>query len=303
MRLEQLSAFVTLAEELNYRRAASRLYLSQPTLTGQVHDLEHQLGVRLFERGRDGTRLTAEGRRLLTYAQDVLLAFGDLVGAATDVTATGRRVRRRFAVGLGPGGIGPATWPVLECLHLLRPDLQLVVTSLTFSSAVPALRTGRVDVLLTHGPLDDGGPLHVTTVAEVPVAVILPRNHPLATRPCLDLDTVVPHFRFVPPAEMGREFRRFWLVEDHSLAGEPVERLHAEEADTLARHSARRGALGLWPSDVPVPTSSGAVLRRLSGCLGAPLQLATRATGPEFRDLLLAARHVLAGADQTSPLT
>jgi Bacterial regulatory helix-turn-helix protein, lysR family len=43
MRLEQVRAFVVLAEELNFRRAAARLFVSQPTLTAQLHQLERDL--------------------------------------------------------------------------------------------------------------------------------------------------------------------------------------------------------------------------------------------------------------------
>ena len=58
MRVEQVRAFVVLAEELNFRRAAARLFVSQPTLTAQLHQLERDLGVVLFDRGPGGTRLT-----------------------------------------------------------------------------------------------------------------------------------------------------------------------------------------------------------------------------------------------------
>lgn len=86
MRIEHVLAFTVLAEELNFRRAAARLYVSQPTLTAQIHGLERDLGVVLFERGREGTRLTDDGTALLPLARQVLRSLDDLEsgrGAAT----------------------------------------------------------------------------------------------------------------------------------------------------------------------------------------------------------------------------
>lgn len=51
MDIKQLRALVALAEQGNYRQAASRLCISQPALSKQIQALETQLGVRLFERG------------------------------------------------------------------------------------------------------------------------------------------------------------------------------------------------------------------------------------------------------------
>ena len=54
MDIKQLRALVALAEQGNYRQAASLLCISQPALSKQIQALETQLGVRLFERGRQG---------------------------------------------------------------------------------------------------------------------------------------------------------------------------------------------------------------------------------------------------------
>ena len=82
MRVEQVRAFVVLAEELNFRRAAARLFVSQPTLTAQLHQLERDLGVVLFDRGPGGTRLTRRGAELLPAAREVLRSIEDLADLA-----------------------------------------------------------------------------------------------------------------------------------------------------------------------------------------------------------------------------
>ena len=253
MRVEHVRAFVALAEELNFRRAAARLFVSQPTLTAQIHQLERDLGVVLFDRGPGGTTVSSDaGERLLPVAREVLRALDDLVDVAGGRTGTRASTahRRRVRVGVGPGGLGAATWPALQAFAARRPDLDLAVVSLAFTTALPALDRGEVEALLLHGPVDELGRRRVTTVGCVPVAVLVPTHHWLAGAPSLAVDDVVPHVRAVPPPEMGAAFTRFWLLTDHRLSPSVGVRLDGEETLAMAREVARQGFVGFWPSDV-----------------------------------------------------
>lgn len=73
MELHHLRAFVAVAEELSFRRAAERLHLSRPPLTRQIQALERELGVRLLVRdGRQAVRLTDAGHAFLARARQTL---------------------------------------------------------------------------------------------------------------------------------------------------------------------------------------------------------------------------------------
>ena len=73
MELRHLRYFLAVGEELNVRQAAMRLHVSQPPLSRQIHDLEQEVGAKLFVRSRRGMQLTEAGQMLLKEARQILL--------------------------------------------------------------------------------------------------------------------------------------------------------------------------------------------------------------------------------------
>ena len=82
MDFRHLRAFVIVAEERNFTRAAERLHISQPPLTRQIRQLEDELGMTLFLRHRTGVELTREGRALLDNARTVATSIADFENCA-----------------------------------------------------------------------------------------------------------------------------------------------------------------------------------------------------------------------------
>ena len=67
----RLKVFRTVAEHLNFRKAAEHLFLTQPAITLQIKALEDDLGIRLFDRAGNRVALTPQGSLLLTYAKKI----------------------------------------------------------------------------------------------------------------------------------------------------------------------------------------------------------------------------------------
>src|SRR6476619_6104078 len=116
MELRQLRSFVTVAEELHFRRAADRLHLAQPSVSQQIRALEAELGVRLFERNRRGAALTPAGRALLPEARDLL-------GRAERAAAAGERGRLRMSLTRSlTGGVAGA---IVDAYRARYPEVEL----------------------------------------------------------------------------------------------------------------------------------------------------------------------------------
>lgn len=290
MQLHQLHAFLAVAHDLSFRRAAERLCVSQPALSAQIAELERHLGVRLFHRDRSGTRLTADGAALVSVARVAVAAVAEV-----EVAARSSRRRRRFTAGVMDHGIGELTWPLLRTFHDARPDLDLSVVHVGFADPLPWLRSGRIDVLLAIGPFgaEDG---EVTTVATMPVAAILPAWHPTADAATVETDWLVGHVTVRAPDGMGNAFNAFWTLQD--LGGPPMDRLRTVDPRLGVTELLRMialGNVGPWPAKVRV-TPEHAVLPLDRGRV-APLQVvASRPRHPDAQEFCRIALRLAAAS-------
>lgn len=172
--LRRLRYFVTVAEELNFHRAAERLYMTQPALSRQVRRLEHDLGTELLHRGSGPTTLTSAGAFLLGEGRSLL--------AAADAARS--RVRRLAGeqVSLTIGFfVGDTLTPVLRRFASRHPGVDVRLHRIYWDDQERSVRDGAVDVAFVHLPVDPEG-LDLLPVREEARMVVLPRTHPLAGR-------------------------------------------------------------------------------------------------------------------------
>ena len=94
MTIQQLIDVITISECGSINRAAEKLFISQPSLTTTITDLEKELGTLLFNRGGRGITLTHDGERFLPYARSVVSQYQNLVDAFSDPSS----IKQTFAV-------------------------------------------------------------------------------------------------------------------------------------------------------------------------------------------------------------
>lgn len=97
MNLKQLYYFKRLAETEHYTEAASSLFITQPSLSHAISELEKELGVALFARKGRNVKITQNGKRFLPYVED---ALASLENGRMTLQKIATRTRRIFALRL-----------------------------------------------------------------------------------------------------------------------------------------------------------------------------------------------------------
>lgn len=178
---KSLRQFIAVAEELNFRRAARRLHITQPPLTQGIQRLEAQLGATLFERSRSHVALTPAGAVLLEDARRIL--------AQTERAIDSARRAQQGVTGLLRVAFVPSVGLhfLPEIVHSFRdrhPEVHLELAAQTSGDQLEGLRRGSVDVGIVVSPArrssDDEFEFELLFRADICAAV--PGGHRLARR-------------------------------------------------------------------------------------------------------------------------
>ncbi len=177
MRLEQLQAFLSVAETGSFQAAAQQCGVTQSTISRQVRFIEDELGVALFHRTAQA-KLTLAGNSLLPRAsriwrewQQAQQDISDLInGKQTELCIAGIHSVCAYLLP-----------PIVTQFCSTHPDVQLRVTALGSDRSLKVLRDGLVDVsIVMHNPLlTSNQEMVVTPLYEEPVEVLMAADHPL----------------------------------------------------------------------------------------------------------------------------
>lgn len=175
--LRTLRYFVAVAEELSFTRAAERLFVAQQAISRDVQKLERRLGTKLLDRTTRRVALTADGRRLLAEARELLAVHDRIVGGLStsarpvvvDLMSDGRLTGPRF----------------LQALRTAAPDLEFRGRyGGGMGAAMRLVEAGDLDIAI--GRADWSGRrstanLRARPLRWEPLALLLPLSHPLAS--------------------------------------------------------------------------------------------------------------------------
>lgn len=176
MELRHLRYFITVAEELNFSKAALKLYTAQPSLSQQIKDLEEDVGVKLLHRTKRKVELTEEGAVFLEQARLTLAQADKAIAMARQVSQAKQQMLRIGFVPVAEMKIFPY---VLPNLRVQNPDLKIELLSLNNTDQMKALKKGELDITFTRHNFNNEE-IDSQFVLREPLIFILPKDHPLA---------------------------------------------------------------------------------------------------------------------------
>jgi DNA-binding transcriptional LysR family regulator len=149
MFIRQLEYLVTLAREKHFAKAAEACHVSQPALSSAIRGLEKELGVMIVQRGRRFLGLTAEGERVLAWAQQTLASLSYM---REDASAAKSTMTGTLRLGAIPTTMTVAALLTGPCIAAY-PNIRYTLSSLTADAIVSQLDDFELDLGLTY--LDD----------------------------------------------------------------------------------------------------------------------------------------------------
>ncbi|MCW8176732.1 LysR family transcriptional regulator [Verminephrobacter aporrectodeae] len=170
-----VKAFLLAAEHGSFTHAASVLGVTQPSFTALIQDLEHQLGLRLFERSTRSMALTAAGREFLARVQRPLADIEEAYRSVLDLSAA-----RRGNVILGalPSTAFALVAPALQALRCVHPALGARVIEAHNDELLLLLRSNQIECALATLP-DPGSDLVSQPVIDDVFCAVFARGHAL----------------------------------------------------------------------------------------------------------------------------
>jgi len=178
MTLNELRYIVAVAQERNFRRAAEKSFISQPALSLAIQKLEEELGLKIFERGKNNISVTPVGMEIVGQAQRTL-------EEAERIREIARQGKDHLAGTLRLGiiySVGPYLLPdLVPALKKLAPDMPLEIEENITANLDTLLHNGKLDVIIIALPFGDSG-IATKAVYDEPFEVVVDNGHRWANR-------------------------------------------------------------------------------------------------------------------------
>jgi DNA-binding transcriptional LysR family regulator len=207
--LRQLRYFAMLGEELNYRCAAARLFITQPALSTAIKQLEQAFGVVLLNRNTREVALTELGAAWLPQVHQVLAGVDAVVDNLVTLSGT-RHGRLRLGYLIGTGA--DLLFRIVRHFEAAYPDVRVEPIEFDFGDPTAGLASGATEVALIRPPVDLPDHRMLILDSESWVAC-LPRDHPLARRHEVRIAELLDDPIVCAPLTAG-PWRDYWLAMD-----------------------------------------------------------------------------------------
>lgn len=195
MDLNALRAFLEVAEQASFSRAAEQLHLTQPAVSKRIAALEETLGTPLFDRIARHIVPTQAGRALMPRAREILRQVDDCRRAVADLSG---EVAGPLVVGTSHHIGLRRLPPVLKAFTQHYPKADLDIRFMASESICEAVEEGRLEVGIVTLPLEPPATLTVTPLWDDPLYLVFAPDHPLARKDALTPATIARYPAILP---------------------------------------------------------------------------------------------------------
>lgn len=185
----QLRAFLALAEQRSFTRAAAACHLSQPAFSALIRTLETELNTRLFDRDTRSVQLSVEGRLFETSARQLL---GDFSVAVNDLSDHVERRKGRVHVAALPSLAAGWLPTIFAEFKKAWPGIDLNLSDILSDPCIDLVRSGKADFALASTGASHAG-LSAELLCTDKFYLVCRKDHPLATEKVLTLKKLVPY--------------------------------------------------------------------------------------------------------------
>lgn len=174
----RLQVFHTVAKRLNFTRAASELFITQPAVTKHIHELEHTFQTKLFERNGTKIRLTPAGETLLQYTEQLFTVYRNLEFEMNNVT---HRRGGKLRIGASTTVAQYVLPPVLAAFHKKFPEVQVTLTTRNTEETEQALQQKDIDLGIIEGRSRNTALKYVEFIKDE-LVLVAGSHHPLVSK-------------------------------------------------------------------------------------------------------------------------
>jgi DNA-binding transcriptional LysR family regulator len=209
IQFRHIHAFITVAHERSFARAAECLHVSQPALSQTIIQFEENIGFAVFERTTRTVNLTTSGERLLAKALATKKSEDQLLEEIHRIQiALQSELRVGFMIGTAVEFIPE----IVREFERVRPDAVLKLKEYDFTDPSAGLNSGEVDCGIFRPPLDMDD-IEIAEIAREKCVVCLPTGHRLATKANVTLNDILDEPIIAAP--MPGIWRDYWLATEY----------------------------------------------------------------------------------------
>jgi len=202
MELRQLKYFVAVAEELNFRRAAEKLYMQQPPLSRQIRSLETELGVELFHRTKRSVSLTSAGKAFLDEARLTLAQAQRAVNVVQRSQTTSN-----LTIGFSICAFDRILPELIQKFRQQHSETEINLTEMSKEKQIQALLNNQIDLGFCYAPTNQPELESIDILSE-PLAVVLPLNYPLVEQEQIELRSLSRESFILCPQDIKPDVRQ-----------------------------------------------------------------------------------------------